>query len=126
MMSKKDLNDENIMKVLLWYTFSGYESIAKVATQTIVLLEKHPECFQKAKEEQEEIVKRRSSPDAGLTFSEIGQMKYVGNVRSNSPFTKTITVIFFLIKFKNITHFDYYLTCTLIIASTDISFNTER
>ncbi|CAN4127795.1 unnamed protein product [Withania somnifera] len=91
----KVLNDENIMKVLLWYTFSGYESIAKVATQTIMLLEKHPECFQKAKEEQEEIVKRRSSPDAGLTFSEIGQMKYVGNVINETlRLGSTETVLF--------------------------------
>ncbi|XP_060211153.1 beta-amyrin 11-oxidase-like [Lycium barbarum] len=91
----KGLNDENIMKVLLWYTFSGYESVAKVATQTIMLLEKHPECLQKAKEEQEEIVKRRASPDAGLSFSEIGQMKYVGNVINETlRLGSTETVLF--------------------------------
>nr|AAZ39647.1 cytochrome P450 monooxygenase [Petunia x hybrida] len=91
----KGLRDGNILKTLLWYTFSGYESVAKVATQTMMLLQNHPECLKKAKEEQEEIVKRRTSPNEGLNFSEIGQMKYVTNVINETlRLGSTETVLF--------------------------------
>ncbi|XP_060207567.1 beta-amyrin 11-oxidase-like [Lycium barbarum] len=92
-------SDEDIIKVLLSYTFGGYEIVALVAIKTIMHLEKHPELLQKAKEEQEEIVNRRPSPDAGLTFDEIGQMKYLSNVYHETlRFGSTETIFFRIAK----------------------------
>ncbi|KAK4364587.1 hypothetical protein RND71_015945 [Anisodus tanguticus] len=81
----KGLSDETIVGLLLQYTFAGYESVAKVASKTIMHLEKHPDVLQKAKEEQEEVVKRRSSSNAGLHFDEIRQMKYLSKDMETKP-----------------------------------------
>ncbi|KAF3633243.1 hypothetical protein FXO37_27134 [Capsicum annuum] len=107
---KTKLRDGNIVKTLLWYTFGGYESVARVATKAIMHLERNPEFYQKAKaraqhqshiiyierrEEQEEIVKRRSSPNDGLNFEEIAQMKYLAKVINETlRMGSTETVLF--------------------------------
>ncbi|XP_075101422.1 7,8-epoxymelianol synthase CYP88A108-like [Nicotiana tabacum] len=62
---------------LVSLTFAGYEFTAEVTAKAIMYLEKHPEFLQKAKEEQEDIVKKRPSSNAGLNIDEIRQMKYV-------------------------------------------------
>ncbi|XP_060211508.1 beta-amyrin 11-oxidase-like isoform X3 [Lycium barbarum] len=76
----KGLNDEKIIRMLILFSFAGYEPVALMATKAIMFLEKHPEFLQKAKEEQEDIVKRRSSSNVGLSFGEIRQMKYLSKV----------------------------------------------
>ncbi|KAK4364579.1 hypothetical protein RND71_015937 [Anisodus tanguticus] len=114
------LRDGNIVKTLLWYTFGGYESVARVATKAIMHLERNPEFYQKAKaltlahiplisiifafifafrclvyEEQEDIIKRRSSPNDGLNFDEISQMKYLSKVINETlRMGSTETVLF--------------------------------
>ncbi|KAJ8525969.1 hypothetical protein K7X08_000798 [Anisodus acutangulus] len=89
------LRDGNIVKTLLWYTFGGYESVARVATKAIMHLERNPEFYQKAKEEQEDIIKRRSSPNDGLNFDEIAQMKYLAKVINETlRMGSTETVLF--------------------------------
>lgn len=45
----KGLSDDTIVGLLLQYTFAGYESVAKVASKTIMHLEKHPDILHKAK-----------------------------------------------------------------------------
>ncbi|CAN4127803.1 unnamed protein product [Withania somnifera] len=80
MIDAQELSDDTIILLLLQYTFAGYESVAKVASKTIMHLEQHPHIIHKAKEEQEEIVKRRPSSSAGLSFDEIRQMKYLSKV----------------------------------------------
>uniref|UniRef100_M1CJY1 Cytochrome P450 monooxygenase n=1 Tax=Solanum tuberosum TaxID=4113 RepID=M1CJY1_SOLTU len=81
-------NDEKIIAMLVSYTFAGFESVALVASTAIMYLEKHPHFLDKAKEEQEDIVKRRSSPNEGLNFHEIKEMKYLSNILkpSQPPF----------------------------------------
>ncbi|MCD7457975.1 hypothetical protein HAX54_036722 [Datura stramonium] len=76
----KRLSDEKIIEVLILFAFAGYEPVATIATKAIMFLEKHPHSLQKAKEEQEDIVKRRSSSNAGLNFNEIKQMTYLNKV----------------------------------------------
>ncbi|MCE0480494.1 hypothetical protein HAX54_037386 [Datura stramonium] len=92
-------SDEDILKVLLSYTFGGYETVALAVIRTIMHLQRHPEFLQKAKEEQEEIVKRRSSPDTGLTFEEVGRMKYLTKVYHETlRFGSTETMYFRMAK----------------------------
>ncbi|KAK4729080.1 hypothetical protein R3W88_022068 [Solanum pinnatisectum] len=75
------LNDEEIIDLLIVYVFTGHETTAHTAAWTIMYLEQHPEFLQKAKEEQEEIVKRRlPDSDKKLSYDEIRQMKYLTKV----------------------------------------------
>ncbi|KAK4344206.1 hypothetical protein RND71_037300 [Anisodus tanguticus] len=76
----KGLSDEKIIRMLILFAFAGYEPVALMATKAIMFLEKHPEFMQKAKDEQEDIVKRRPSSNVGLSFDEIKQMKYLSKV----------------------------------------------
>ncbi|KAH0664040.1 hypothetical protein KY284_028971 [Solanum tuberosum] len=78
-------NDEKIIAMLVSYTFAGFESVGLdrlVASTAIMYLQKYPHFLNKAKEEQEDIVKRRSSSNEGLNFHEIKQMKYLSNART--------------------------------------------
>ncbi|WMV48976.1 hypothetical protein MTR67_042361 [Solanum verrucosum] len=88
-------NDEKIIAMLVSYTFAGFESVALVASTAIMYLENHPHFLDKAKEEQEDIVKRRSSPNEGLNFHEIKEMKYLSNVINESLRIATAKTIFF-------------------------------
>ncbi|PHU28691.1 hypothetical protein BC332_00784 [Capsicum chinense] len=90
----KGLSDDTIVGLLLQYTFAGYESVAKVASKTIMHLEKHPDILHKAKEEQEEIVRRRPSSSAGLNFDEIRQMKYLSKVLDETLRVNSLIPIF--------------------------------
>ncbi|CAN1341555.1 Ent-kaurenoic acid oxidase 2, partial [Linum perenne] len=75
------LRDEEIIDILLMYLNAGHESSAHVTMWATVLLHQHPHCLQKAREEQEEIVKRRPAEQNGaLTFKEIRQMDYLSKV----------------------------------------------
>ncbi|WMV40225.1 hypothetical protein MTR67_033610 [Solanum verrucosum] len=75
------LNDEEIIDLLIVYVFAGHETTAHTAAWAIMYLEQHPEFLQKAKEEQEEIVKRRLPDlDKKLSYDEIRQMKYLTKV----------------------------------------------
>ncbi|XP_049415309.1 beta-amyrin 11-oxidase-like [Solanum stenotomum] len=75
------LNDEEIIDLLIVYVFAGHETTAHTAAWAIMFLEQHPEFLQKAKEEQEEIVKRRlPDSDKKLSYDEIRQMKYLTKV----------------------------------------------
>ncbi|CAN4077329.1 unnamed protein product [Withania somnifera] len=75
------LNDEEIIDLLIVYVFAGHETTAHTAAWAIMHLEQHPEFLQKAKEEQEEIVKKRlPDSDKKLSYYEIKQMKYLTKV----------------------------------------------
>ncbi|XP_055836356.1 beta-amyrin 11-oxidase-like isoform X2 [Solanum dulcamara] len=76
----KRLSDEQIIRMLILFAFAGYDPAALMATKAIIFLEKHPEFLQKAKEEQEDIVKSRPSSNVGLNFDEIRRMKYLSKV----------------------------------------------
>lgn len=74
------LNDEQIVDLVIIFLLAGHESSGHAVTWAIILLHEHPQTLQKAKEEQEDIVKRRAFSETGLNFREIRQMKYLQKV----------------------------------------------
>ncbi|XP_059299216.1 ent-kaurenoic acid oxidase 1-like isoform X2 [Lycium ferocissimum] len=76
----RKFSDEKIVNILILYSFGGQISTAPTATWALLYLQEYPELLQKAKEEQEDIVKRRPSSQTGLTLNEIRQMKYLSKV----------------------------------------------
>ncbi|KAK8571797.1 hypothetical protein V6N13_047438 [Hibiscus sabdariffa] len=73
----EELEKELIVNLLLGFLLAGHETTAHVASWLTIYLHDHPEILRKAKEEQEEIVKRRPSSQKGLTLNEIRQMEYL-------------------------------------------------
>lgn len=66
------LEDEHIVNLLLAFLLAGHESTAHAAMWLTIYLYDHPEMLQKAKEEQEEIIKRRApSSQKRLTLNEL-------------------------------------------------------
>ncbi|XP_015896795.2 ent-kaurenoic acid oxidase 2 isoform X1 [Ziziphus jujuba] len=76
----RNLDDEEIIDVILMYLNAGHESSAHATMWAAFFLYKHPEYLQKAKAEQDEILRRRPSTDKGLSFKEIKQMEYLSKV----------------------------------------------
>jgi ent-kaurenoic acid hydroxylase len=76
----RKLDDEEIIDVMLMYLNAGHESSAHATMWAALFLRNHPEYFQKAKAEQEEIVRRRPLTEKGLSFKEIKQMEYLSKV----------------------------------------------
>uniref|UniRef100_A0A5B6YW95 Uncharacterized protein n=1 Tax=Davidia involucrata TaxID=16924 RepID=A0A5B6YW95_DAVIN len=74
------LSAEEIIDLLIIYLNAGHESSSLTAMWAVMFLEQHPQYFQKAKEEQEEIVRRRPSTEIGLSFKEIREMQYISKV----------------------------------------------
>lgn len=74
------LSDKKIIEILVLFSFAGFEPVALMSVKAIFHLQKHPHFLEKAKEEQEEIVKRRASSNAGLSFDEIRQMTFVSKI----------------------------------------------
>ncbi|XP_062098807.1 ent-kaurenoic acid oxidase 2-like [Humulus lupulus] len=76
----RKLSDEEIIDVLLMYLNAGHESSGHTIMWAAIFLEQHPEILQKAKEEQEEIIKKRPSTQKGLTLKEIREMQFLSDV----------------------------------------------
>ncbi|CAB4299672.1 unnamed protein product [Prunus armeniaca] len=76
----RKLTDAEIIDVLLMYLNAGHESSGHTMMWAAVFLQKHPKFFQKAKAEQEEIVKRRPPTQKGMTFKEYREMEYLSQV----------------------------------------------
>ncbi|KAL5698889.1 ent-kaurenoic acid monooxygenase [Ranunculus cassubicifolius] len=74
------LNDEEIIDTLVMYMNAGHESSSHVSMWAAVLLQQHPDVFQKAKAEQEAIVKNMPHGQKGLTLKEFRQMEYLSKV----------------------------------------------
>ncbi|MBA0713764.1 hypothetical protein Golax_012778, partial [Gossypium laxum] len=73
----RPMNHELLVGLLIGLFIAGLETTSRTAIWATVYLHNHPRLLHKAKEEQEEIVKRRPSSQKGLTFTEIKQMKYL-------------------------------------------------
>ncbi|XP_059428644.1 beta-amyrin 11-oxidase-like [Corylus avellana] len=73
----KALKDEHIVNLILISFSAGFESSAMGALWAIVHLSEHPEALKKAKEEQQEIMKRRPSTQKGLSLTDIKRMEYL-------------------------------------------------
>ncbi|KAM7259077.1 hypothetical protein ACFE04_014818 [Oxalis oulophora] len=76
----RKLCDDEIIDVMVMYLNAGHESSGHTMMWAALLLQQHPECFQKAKEEQENILKNRPPGQKGLTLSEVRGMDYVNKV----------------------------------------------
>ncbi|XP_021293498.1 beta-amyrin 11-oxidase-like [Herrania umbratica] len=74
------LVDEDIVNLLLLFLVAGHESSASAVTWATIFLHDNPDTLQKAKEEQEEILRRRPSGQKGLNLKEIRQMEYLSKV----------------------------------------------
>ncbi|MBA0788689.1 hypothetical protein Gotri_027586 [Gossypium trilobum] len=74
------LEDEEIIDIMLMYLNAGHESSAHTTMWATIFLQQHPHFLQKAKAEQERIVKERSTTKKGLTLVEIREMKYLSKV----------------------------------------------
>ncbi|KAK4270518.1 hypothetical protein QN277_023547 [Acacia crassicarpa] len=78
--SGNKLDDEQIIDTMLMYLNAGHESSGHTTMWATVYLQQHPEIFQRAKAEQEEIIRNRPPTQTGLTMKEIRQMGYLSKV----------------------------------------------
>jgi ent-kaurenoic acid hydroxylase len=76
----RKLSNEEIIDLLIMYLNAGHESSGHTMMWAAVLLQRHPEIFQKAKEEQENVVKKRPPGQKGLTLKEVRGMNYLNKV----------------------------------------------
>ncbi|XP_028762505.1 beta-amyrin 11-oxidase-like [Neltuma alba] len=74
------LEDEDITDLLLVFLLAGHESSAHAIMWTLIYLTQHPDSFEKAKREQEEITGQRPSSQKGLSLKELKQMEYLSKV----------------------------------------------
>ncbi|KAJ7962189.1 Cytochrome P450 family ent-kaurenoic acid oxidase [Quillaja saponaria] len=76
----RKLEDEEIIDLLLLFLLAGHDSSALGMLWSTIYLTENPEFLQKAKEEQEEIIRRRSSTRDRLNLTEIRQMVLLSKV----------------------------------------------
>ncbi|KAG6393296.1 hypothetical protein SASPL_147533 [Salvia splendens] len=74
------LDDEGIVDILIMYLNAGHESSGHTTMWAALFLQQNPDMFNKAKAEQEEIIRNRPSGQKGLTLKEIRKMDYVNKV----------------------------------------------
>ncbi|KAF2322005.1 hypothetical protein GH714_005474 [Hevea brasiliensis] len=91
----RKLIDEEIIDVLLTYLNAGHESSGHITMWATVLLQQHPEFLQKAKEEQEEIIRRRLPTQKGLTLKEVREMTYLSKVIDETLRLITFSLVVF-------------------------------
>lgn len=91
----KKLNDEEIIDTLVMYLNAGHESSGHMTMWSTVLLQENPEFHQKAKEEQEKIVKNMPPGQKGLTLKEYRQMEYLSKVIDETLRLVTFSVMTF-------------------------------
>ncbi|KAH1089642.1 hypothetical protein J1N35_016899 [Gossypium stocksii] len=101
------LDDEYITIILVMFLIAGRETSGRAATWATIYLYHHPHVLQKAKEEQEKIMKRRPFSQKGLTLSEIKQMKYLSKVIDETLRRRTNVFALFR-EAKNDTHLNGY------------------
>ncbi|XP_044483813.1 ent-kaurenoic acid oxidase 2-like [Mangifera indica] len=86
------MEDEEIIDIFVMYLNAGHESSGHTMMWATILLQQHPEFLQKAKEEQERIVKKRPSAQKGLSLKEIRGMTYLDKVIDETLRVVTISV----------------------------------
>ncbi|GKU92265.1 hypothetical protein SLEP1_g6014 [Rubroshorea leprosula] len=74
------LSDEEIIDILVMYLNAGHESSGHTMMWATIYLQNHPEFLQKAKEEQERIIRNRPPMQKGLTLKEFREMEYLSKV----------------------------------------------
>uniref|UniRef100_A0A803NBE8 Ent-kaurenoic acid oxidase n=1 Tax=Chenopodium quinoa TaxID=63459 RepID=A0A803NBE8_CHEQI len=91
----RKLTDEEIIDLLVMYLNAGHESSGHTLMWATVLLQKHPEFMQKAKAEQEEIVKNMPAGQKRLTLKEFRQMTYLSQVVDETLRWLTFSLVVF-------------------------------
>ncbi|GAB4825184.1 Ent-kaurenoic acid oxidase 1 [Ancistrocladus abbreviatus] len=91
----RKLSNEEIVDLLLMYLNAGHESSGHTIMWATVLLQQHPEFLNKAKAEQELIVKTRPSSQKGLTLKEVRQMEYLSKVIDETLRWLTFSLVVF-------------------------------
>ncbi|XP_042988703.1 beta-amyrin 11-oxidase-like [Carya illinoinensis] len=77
------LEDEHVVDLLLTFLVAGFNGSAITTLWAMLHLTEHPEILEKAKEEQDEIIKRRPSTQKGLNLKEIKQMNYLAKINKD-------------------------------------------
>lgn len=91
----RKLGDDDIIDIMLMYLNAGHESSGHITMWATYFLQKHPEYLQKAKEEQEEIIKRRPPTQEGLTLKEIRGMDFLYKVIDETMRVITFSLVVF-------------------------------
>ncbi|XP_004486504.1 ent-kaurenoic acid oxidase 2-like [Cicer arietinum] len=91
----RKLSDEYIIDIMLMYLNAGHESSGHITMWATYFLQKHPEYLQKAKEEQEEIIKKRPPTQKGLTLKEIRAMDFLYKVIDETMRVITFSLVVF-------------------------------
>ncbi|XP_052117344.1 ent-kaurenoic acid oxidase 1 isoform X2 [Arachis duranensis] len=73
----RKLADDEVIDIMIMYLNVGHESSGHTTMWATLILQQHPQYFQKAKQEQEEIVKRRPANQKGMTMKEYRQMDFL-------------------------------------------------
>ncbi|XP_015957493.1 ent-kaurenoic acid oxidase 2 [Arachis duranensis] len=73
----RKLADDEVIDIMIMYLNAGHESSGHTTMWATLILQQHPQYFQKAKQEQEEIVKRRPPNQKGMTMKEYRQMDFL-------------------------------------------------
>ncbi|XP_075475260.1 ent-kaurenoic acid oxidase 2-like [Primulina tabacum] len=89
------LNDEEIIDILVMYLNAGHESSGHITMWATLFLQNHPHVFEKAKAEQEEIVKNRPPGQQGLTLREVRQMEHLSKVIDETLRIVTFSLVVF-------------------------------
>ncbi|XP_045807995.1 beta-amyrin 11-oxidase-like [Trifolium pratense] len=72
--------DEDIADMMIGFVLAGHETIANAMMWSIIYLTKNPHVLKKAKEEQEEIIKKRLPTQKQSNLKEIKQMVYLSHI----------------------------------------------
>ncbi|XP_057440212.1 ent-kaurenoic acid oxidase 1-like [Lotus japonicus] len=91
----RKLSDEEIIDIMLMYLNAGHESSGHITMWATYFLQKHLEYLQKAKAEQEEIIKKRPPTQKGLTLKEIRQMEFLYKVIDETLRVITFSLVVF-------------------------------
>ncbi|CAL1376359.1 unnamed protein product [Linum trigynum] len=97
----RKFRDEEIINILLMYLNAGHESSAHVTMWATVLLHQHPDCLCKAREESEEVVRRRPAHQKDLCklqALEIRQIDYLSKVIDETLRFITFSLVVFIFK----------------------------
>ncbi|KAL6981431.1 Ent-kaurenoic acid oxidase 1 [Sarracenia purpurea var. burkii] len=91
----RKLDDEEIIDVLVMYLNAGHESSGHITMWATLFLQEHPEVFQRAKAEQEAILRKRPPTQKGLTLKEVRQMEYLSKVIDETLRVVTFSFVVF-------------------------------
>ncbi|CAL5008973.1 unnamed protein product [Urochloa decumbens] len=74
------LEDDEIIDILIMYLNAGHESSGHITMWATVFLQENPEIFEKAKAEQEAIMRSIPPTQTGLTLRDFRKMEYLSQV----------------------------------------------